>query len=292
MQTFLDAEAKHGREVAQYFDLDDAIASFRPDAVFITNPNHLHYGIALKVAQYALPMFIEKPLVHDLRLASGIRDAISSNHIPVMVGYNLRFHPLLKKMKELCEAGAIGAALAADVVVGENIADWHPWENYLDTYAPYKKTGGGVILCFSHDVDYTYWFFGKPVRIQAAGGKITPLGGDGEDMVKSLWNYQNGPIVSVHMDYWQRPPARRFSIIGDRGTLHWDYHLRILQKIDHSSKRIEAFSVPDGFDRNDMFIKEARHFIECIEAHTEPLINFEQGADVLEICMQIKEALK
>lgn len=288
VQEFLDREAREGRQVIQYFDLDEAIASFHPDAIFITNPNHLHFDIGLRAARRGLPIFFEKPLVHEQWHATEIRKAISNS--PVMVGYNLRFHPLLRKMKDLYDGGAIGAAVAADITVGENIADWHPWENYLDTYAPYTKTGGGVLLCFSHDIDYTYWFFGKPSNIQAAGGKITPLGGDGEDMVKSLWEYENGPIVSIHLDYWQRPPVRRFSILGDRGGLHWDYHSRTLTMDYHDARAPQVFTLPVDFDRNDMFIAEARHFIECMKTGEEPLISFEQGADVLDICMHIRAA--
>lgn len=288
VQNFLNAEALEGRNVIQYFDLDEAIASFHPDAVFITNPNHLHFDVALRVARSGLPMFIEKPLFHDRQHTSEIRKAVSVNHVLIMVGYNLRFHPLLSKMKQLYEEDAIGKAIAADVVVGENIADWHPWEDYLDTYAPYNKSGGGVLLCFSHDIDYAYWFFGKPSNIQAIGGKITPLGGDGEDMVKSLWEYKDGPIVSLHLDYWQRPPIRRFSILGERGSLHWDYYLKTLALNNHVSRDTQLFNAPCNFDRNDMFIAETRDFIECMETGKEPLITFEQGSAVLDICTEMK----
>jgi predicted dehydrogenase len=79
-----------------------------------------------------------------------------------MVGYNLRWHPLLQEMRNVITKGAIGKPVSMHVEIGENIADWHPWEEYQYTYAAHHSGGGGATLCFSHDIDYLYWFFGYP----------------------------------------------------------------------------------------------------------------------------------
>jgi predicted dehydrogenase len=209
-----------------------------------------------------------------------------------MIGYNLRWHPLLKKMKLMVENGEIGQPVAAHIEMGENIEDWHPWEDYRQAYAAYKKGGGGAVLCFSHDIDYLYWFFGMPERIHAIGGKITPLGGDAEDMVKALLEYKNKFIVSLHLDYWQRPHKRLFEIIGTTGKITWDYYAKnlTLASRDNNTAPI-VYPVPDTFDRNDMFIDETKDFIAALENKKAIAIPLKEGIDVLEISLKMKERI-
>ena len=47
IEKFLSEEKSAGREVKAYYNFQEAIDDFRPDAVFITNPNSRHLGTAL-----------------------------------------------------------------------------------------------------------------------------------------------------------------------------------------------------------------------------------------------------
>jgi predicted dehydrogenase len=289
---FLSEEQSSGQKVKIYYNFNEAIDDFKPSAVFITNPNSKHMETALLAARAGQNIFIEKPLTHNMDGLEELKALAEKKNLKIMIGYNLRWHPLLKKMKAMVAKGAIGQPLSAHIEMGENIEDWHPWEDYRQAYAAYKKGGGGAVLCFSHDIDYLYWFFGMPEKIQAVGGKITPLSGDAEDMVKALLEYKNKFIVSLHLDYWQRPPKRYFEIIGTTGKITWDYYAKNLTLVSRDNNTAPVvYSVPDNFDRNDMFIDEIKDFISALKNEKEASVPLQEGIDVLEISLKIKEQI-
>ncbi len=292
VEKFFDEQKIASAPVLAFLDFEEALAAFRPDGVFVTNPNARHLEIALPAARAGKHLFIEKPVAADLAGLDELEALEQKNNLKIMVGYNLRFHPLLARMRELARAGAIGRPLAADVQIGESIEDWHPWEAYRASYAPWRKEGGGVARCFSHDIDYLYWFFGYPKKVLAVGGKMSPLEGDAEDMTKSLWEFADGAIASLHLDYWQRPPRRAFEIIGTQGALRWDYYAQTLalQPHDKGSKH-EIWHTSEGFDRNDMFMAEIRDFIAAIRENRKPAITLRDGREVLEIVLDITRQL-
>ena len=292
IEKFLSEEKSAGRPVKTYYNFQEAIDDFRPDAVFISNPNSRHLETALLAAKSGCNLFIEKPLSHTRDGLAELKTLADKKKLKIMIGYNLRWHPLLIKMKTMVADGVIGQPICANIEMGENIEDWHPWEDYRQTYAAYKDGGGGAVLCFSHDIDYLYWFFGTPERIQAMGGKITPLGGDAEDMVKALLEYKNKFIVSLHLDYWQRPPGRCFEIIGTKGKISWDYYAKSLTFFSRESNTAPViYPIPENFDRNDMFVDEIKDFIDALENKKEVAIPLQEGMDVLEISIGIKKQI-
>jgi predicted dehydrogenase len=291
VKDFFESQEKIGKPVQAFYDLDTAINEFAPNALVVANPNHLHFSSALKAAQKGLHIFIDKPVSHTQKGLDRLKKLVSRKKLVVMVGYNLRFHPLLFAMKRMVELREIGNVISAQIEVGENIVDWHPWEDYRDTYAPYIKSGGGSLLCFSHDIDYLYWILGMPQKIFSAGGKVTPLAGDAEDLVQALFKFKKGVTATMHIDYFQRPKVRTFKIIGTKKTLVWDAY-KSLTVYDHESGNTDTINPPQGFDRNVMFIDEMKHFVRCIEKKQKPLIPINEGEDVLMIVDGIKKALK
>jgi predicted dehydrogenase len=292
VDAFFKEQNRTNRPVRVFHDLMEALEVFNPRGVFVTNPNSAHIDVALPAARASKHLFIEKPLSHGLQNLDQLQELSKKHSLVIMVGYNLRFHPLLQRMRELYTSGVIGRALAAHVEMGENIEDWHVWEDYRQSYGAQRSSGGGAVLCFSHEIDYLYWFFGKPTKVFSLGGKLTPLEGDAEDMVKALLEFPNGMVVSLHLDYWQRPPRRVFDLIGSNGKLSWDYYGGTLMLFSRlSGSQPERFSLPVPFERNDMFVTEVNDFIQAIEKQGESSIPLSQGREVLEIALEIKRML-
>jgi len=290
IQKFFDEEAREGREPKEFQSLEEAVQEWGPHAIVIATPNHLHLSNALAAAKQDLSLLIEKPVHDSSDGLAELSQLIEEHKLTAMVGYNLRFHPLLKRVKGMVESNELGTVLSIFVEVGENIEDWHPWEDYRDTYAPAIATGGGALLCFSHDIDYLFWLFGAPTSIEASGGKVTPLAGDAEDMVQSLWSYDDGKTALVHIDYFQRPKVRTLKIIGTERTVVWDAYAA-LTIIEHATGEQSIEHAPEGFERNDMFVEELKHFISCVEEGTRPLVPVSDGQEVVRIIEIMKEKL-
>lgn len=293
IESFLKEQADAGSPVCSFSNLEEALNTFKPDALFATNPTSAHLDVVLPAARSGIHLFIEKPISHSMERIEELEKLAEEKKLKVMIGYNLRFHPLLRKMKSLFDEGKIGKPLAAHVEVGECVADFHPWEDYRESYIIYEKGGGGAVLSFSHDIDYLYWFLGAPKKIHAIGGKMTPLAGDADDMTKTIMEFPNGAIASLHIDYWQRPYRRLFELIGTEGKLVWDYMGETLSFYPRMQEQTASvWGVPDGFERNQMFLDEASYFIDLIAGKVEPFSGLEDGMAVLKLANEIRSQIK
>ena len=62
--------------------------------------------------------------------------AVQRGGARVLVGFQFRFHPTLRRAAQLLAEGAIGQPLSARAHWGEYLPNWHPWEDYRQGYAP------------------------------------------------------------------------------------------------------------------------------------------------------------
>src|SRR5229473_3673854 len=108
---------------------------YRPDVVLITAPTSLHVPLALKAAEVGCHLFIEKPLSNHLEGVEQLLTAVRERNLVTLVGCNLRFHPGLMRIKKLLEERAIGRVIGARVEVGQYLPDWHPQEDYRQSYS-------------------------------------------------------------------------------------------------------------------------------------------------------------
>ena len=275
-----------------YSDLGEALAQ-GPDVAIVSNPSRLHIPVALAAAKSGCHLFIEKPLSHNLENVQELIDLVETKGLVSFVGYQMRFHPFLKHVRSLLQQGAIGPLLAARVEVGEYLPGWHTYEDYREMYASRKELGGGVILSQIHEMDYIYWLFGLPQRLFALGGHLSSLEIDVEDIASVLMEYRFGGRsfpVHLHQDYIQRPPSRTCQIIGDEGKIIVDLGALTLVVFDGKGN-ITARNSLEGFERNELFLDELKHFLSCMENKRETLVPVREGAQSLRMALAAKQSL-
>lgn len=276
-----------------FYSLDEALA-WRPDAVFVTNPISMHLETALAAARAGCHIFIEKPLSHDAAEAAALLQLVREKQLCCMVGYQQRYHPGCLKIKDLIDSGALGRLTSADLHFGEWLPGMHPYEDYRESHAARRDQGGGVILCLSHEVDMAYWLFGKPAKVVAMGGHLSDLEMDVEDTADILLSCRHSGRtfpVHIHLDFLQKPARRYLHIVGEKGSVVFDYLASRLEirLLSASSPEVILF---DRFQRNDMFLREVRDFIDSAQNGTRPPIPLEDGVAVLEICLAAKKSLE
>ncbi|HSV86173.1 MAG TPA: Gfo/Idh/MocA family oxidoreductase, partial [Levilinea sp.] len=115
-------------------NLDDAFSA-RPDAVIISNPTALHLDVAIPAAEMGCAILLEKPVSHTLERVDDLHAAVQRGGGPLLVGFQLRYHPTLKKAARMITDGAIGTPAFARAHWGEYLPNWHPWEDYRKGYA-------------------------------------------------------------------------------------------------------------------------------------------------------------
>jgi len=246
--------------------------------------------LAVEAAEHGCHLFIEKPLSDSLEGVDRLLATVTERNLVTLVGCNMRFHPGLVRVKKLLEKGAIGRVVAARVEVGQYLPDWHPQEDYRQGYSARRDLGGGVILDAIHEIDYIRWMLGEVATVACFSGKLSRLEIDTEDTAAILLRFDNGTIGEVHMDYVQRAYSRSCHLIGEEGTILWDYGADKVTYYSTSSRQWQTFREGDVNDPNQMYVEEMRHFLRCLAREEEPALDVFEGSRVLQVALAAKES--
>ena len=286
-----NVEREYGMRV---FDTLDSALAAGPQAAFICNPSSMHVPAALACVRAGCDVFLEKPVSSSLDGVAELMEAASSLQRIAMVGYQLRFHPCFQALQEIVRRGLLGRLLAVRAHVGEYLPGWHPYEDYRRMYASRAELGGGVILSQIHEFDYLYALFGEPGRVFCLGCHASRLEIDVEDIASTLMECcVEGRLLPVHLqqDYLQRPASRGCEVIGDRGKAIMNLSALSLIRYDGDGKVAESRSW-EGFDRNQLFLDQTRHFLECLETRRRPVVDLADGVCSLRTALAAKESIQ
>jgi predicted dehydrogenase len=270
----------------------DAVWDAKPEAVLVTSPSKLHVGTALAAAERGVHMFIEKPVsdVHDAHLDRLVAIA-REKKLVTLVGCNLRFHPGLANAKRVLDEKRLGRVVSCRAEFGQYLPDWHPWEDYRKGYSARKDLGGGVVLDAIHELDYVRWLMGEVVSVGALAGHLSHIEIDTEDTASILLRFASGAFGEVHLDYVQRTYTRSCQIVGDEGTLAWEFgKLGEVRVFEAKTKAWEVISGPAGWEPNTMYVDEMRHFLSCLEGREKPHQDVAEATAVLDVALAVKES--
>jgi predicted dehydrogenase len=119
--------------------LEAGLQEFRPKAVLICTPPVHHVAQAMQALRASAHLFVEKPLSNRLDGVEELREQAAKCGVVVQVGYNLRFHPPIERLKELVDSAAVGKILWARVESGSYLPDWRPWQDYRKSYTARRE---------------------------------------------------------------------------------------------------------------------------------------------------------
>lgn len=283
------AEAASGLEVERFAELDEGLGAMHPDAVFVCTPPALHVRQAVQAVRAGAHVFIEKPISNRLEEVDELIRESEATRKVAQVGYNLRFHPGLKRVKRLLEERVIGRVLWARAEFGQYLPDWRPCQDYRFSYTASREAGGGIILDDSHELDYMLWLLGKPVELVAMAGRVSDLAVNVEDCATLLVRFEDGSQADIHMDFVQQGYQRNCKLAGEHGTIEWDYtakHVRLLRRGDTEWKvwRYE-------FEPNQMYVDEVEDFLACVMTGSLPAVDVRQAKVVLEWALAARRAM-
>ena len=285
-----DVDIKNFYDLREFDNLSDALKC-KPDIVFVTNPTSLHLGVALKALESGAHIFLEKPISHSLDgVAEILKIEQKFKKNKVFVGYQFRYNPALILVKKLLDENKIGNIVGAQIVNGEYLPNWHPYEDYRISYAARNDLGGGALVTQIHDFDYIIWLFGMPKTVYAVGGQLSDLEVDVEDSVKVLMNVRGIPI-SLQLDYLHWPSSRSITISADKGSIYCDLismEVEVNNRINNTSNKYDF----PKFNRNDLFLDEMKDFLNFVSGKSSPMISLEDGAASLMLALDAKDSMK
>jgi len=282
-------------------DIHEALKKYKPDAVIVANPTALHLDVAIPAAEAGCHILLEKPVSNSLERLDDLQHAAQKSGSKILVGFQFRYHPTLNKARELIQSNTLGKILTVHAHWGEYLPQWHPWEDYRQSYAARAELGGGVIVTLTHPLDYLRYLIGDVEALWSFNGHISALELDVEDVAEIGLKFSNGALGGVHLNYVQRPPVHRLEIVGTNGTLRWNnadgilhFHQMTADFGSYSDNPLapvtQTFSPPDGFERNQLFVSQTRHFIETARGESEPVCRLEDGIIALRLALAARQS--
>lgn len=235
------------------------------EITFITSPTHLHIQQTIDCLKADMHVFVEKPIAQNLELENELYEILAQSKKVLQVGYMLEFHPLLIEMKNFCEGKNFGELIFAESYWGDYLPNWHPWEDYKESYAAIAEMGGGVALTLSHELDTILWLLDKsPTKFLTLKNNIKALAIKADNLTEVLMQFDNDASARVHINYVEKSPKRYTTVLFENGRLTFHYLDNRLLIEDFNKNSSIKKTCPD-FNRNDMFMHESEHFFKRIE---------------------------
>jgi predicted dehydrogenase len=242
---------------------------WKPDALVISTPPDKHTEYALSAARAGIHFFTEASVVRDGM--EGLLPLVGDRAIVAAPSCTMRFHPAVGVIKQRLAEGAIGRPFAFTHHVGQYLPDWHPWEDYRSFYGARRETGAArEIVPF--ELNWLTSLFGRIVRVECLRGKLSALDADIDDIYSTLLEFESGVFGSMVVEVISRPALRKARIVGEEGSLEWDWAARKVLEWHTADPEWREFVDPPPIEgpggawvAENMYIDEMRAFIDAIE---------------------------
>lgn len=212
------------------------------DYFIIASATHLHYEHLSYIDSKVRGKIIlcEKPLFDKFQ-------NFSPNN-QILIGYNLRFHPLILKLKDMLKNQNI---LSIEARCGQYLPTWRK-RDYTKSYSADKERGGGVLLDLSHEIDYISFLSDTSLKlIKAIQAKISNLNITSDD-ISMILAYCDRALVNISLNYLSKTPYRQILIETDDNTFELNLITNQL-KISDKFNSTTTINEPN-LDRNSLFI--------------------------------------
>lgn len=217
--------------------------------------------------------FCEKPLFESKKYLE-----IKNNKL--FIGYVLRFHPLLEKLKEFIKNEKI---LLVNAKCSQYLPSWRSNIDYKNCYSAKKDEGGGVLLDLSHEIDYVQWLSGQINEIKSYQVKISDLEIDSDDLAMLIGKTYRNILVNISIDYISKITHRKLFVETFKYTYELDFiSNKLIKKDKNGVEETYSFS---NLERNYMF--EKMHL--DIFNQQKNVCTFKEALEVMDTISTIQE---
>ncbi len=263
----------------------------RVDAVLIASSTNTHVDLITASAKAGKAILCEKPIDLDIKRVEKCRKAIAGTKVPVQIGFNRRYDPSHKAVRDAVKRGEIGA-LELLVITSRDPG-----------LAPiaYLKVSGGIFRDMTiHDFDLARFILGNDpvVEVSATGSVMVDkdVGKLGDvDTAMVTMKARSGALVHINNSrravygYDQRVEA-----FGSKGMVLSD-NLRASTLTRYGATTTDAKEPLLNFfiERyGRAYLDELNEFIDCVDKGKKPSVDFEDGRRALILADAAWKSLK
>ena len=217
---------------------------------------------------------VEKPLateLFDLKKVSRLR-----KNANIFVISQFRCSPVFSEIKNIIKNKNYGDLISFSLINHEAIQNWHPWENFRDSYSTQKSFGGGCLLTQIHDLEILYGLLGLPEKVHFFFGDGKNLNIDVDDYYLASFVFKNERDIfgTITSSYYSNAKPRMHYFTFENAFISWNLNEDTLDINYKKDLNLNSFS------RNELFINLARQMIylsEDLKKNIEPKIQNDFG---------------
>ena len=275
-------------DIADQYDVPGRYTNYRDmldredlDAVYVVMPPHLLHDIVVDCLQAGKHVFIEKPPGVSTYETEAFAWYAAENDCLTMTGFNRRFIPLLRHCKAVVEAA--GPIHMVSVRFHKNDPD-------IDGFGFYRGSVSHLTSDIIHAVDSLRWLAGG--EVVEVNAHTRALGRAYINVHAALIEFSTG--CSGVLLASRRAGARRhtFEFHGGDVSAYCEDGVEGMIYRDNSDtpefvRGADLVDDPNALHQRSGFLAESRHFMESIQAGTQPLTNFAEAAKTMRLVDQI-----
>jgi myo-inositol 2-dehydrogenase/D-chiro-inositol 1-dehydrogenase len=267
---FVDAAEKLAAELqipAVYEDHRPILNDESIDAVLICSSTDTHAELIEEAARAGKQIFCEKPIALDLAKIDHALKAVERAGVKLMIGFNRRFDPNFKRVREIVAAGEIGEPHIL------RITSRDPAPPPIE----YVKVSGGIFLDMTiHDFDMARYLVGSEVEaVYATGGVMVDpeigMAGDVDTAVITL-HFANGAVgVIDNSRQAVYGYDQRVEVFGSAGCVTADNNYPNTARISDAQRVHQDLPLNFFMERyTESYVAEIKAFVACILQDTPP----------------------
>jgi myo-inositol 2-dehydrogenase/D-chiro-inositol 1-dehydrogenase len=245
------------------------------DAVFVAPPNVLHAEAALTALRAGVHVFCEKPMATSLEDARRVREAAAAAGVAYQLGFNRRFAPTYRFLKDLIESGELTPRWA-QIKMNRGELQKPPW------VADASISGGFLYESTIHLLDMACWLFGEAQEVvcRATQGCYEQL-----DEFAAIISFASGvtaTLCSCAHATWLFP-FERLEVFGDHAAAVAEEMERVTYcpglgraAVTHEQAQLP---MPERWG----YVEEDGLFLKAVSGKVPPAVSAEDGYRAVEL---------
>jgi predicted dehydrogenase len=217
----------------------------------------------------------------------------------------MRYHPAYSTARAAIEQGRLGKVLYAKTWFESWLPDWHPWEDYRQSYAARRDLGGGVLPTLDHEIDFLSWCLGPPRSSSGVSHRSGALEMEVDDTAAIHLEYPGGVSAHCLLSLCRRDRQRGFEFIGSQASLRYSLETGQLLRCRNDAE-CEVLWDGRGYDANQMYVEMLADFVDAVTSNCRPIspksaagfgatrlpsacpVPIDAGIAALEVCQHVR----
>jgi len=279
-------QVKRKYGVKTFCDFKEALKN-KPEAMIISTPPDSHTKYANIAIDNNIHFFTEvnlssKEIIHLLK-------KLGRKSIVAAPSCTMRYHPIVKKLKELIDKKTIGRILNVQHHFGHYLPEWHPWEDYRDFYVSKKETGAAREIVPFELIWLTY-LFSEIKSVYGRINKVSKLETNIDDIYEILLEFKNKILATMTVDVISIPSFKETKILGEKGAILCNFNdgiIKINKGKSTKTIKLKMGKIARGYKGNtgaeSLYEEEIEAFLDAIMGRKKYPFSLNEELKILKI---------